>query len=66
MIEFLKNLLWKQEAFVGYLRAALLGLGSAQLAGLLPGDLPKWIGVVAVIAGGSLRAGQRNNSQGGA
>lgn len=60
MLEFLKDFLWHKDAFVGYVRAALLGLGGAQVAGLLPETFPRWLGVIALMAGGFIRAGERN------
>lgn len=60
MIPLLKDIFTNETAFIGYVRAGLLGLGSAQIAGMLPDDFPKWLGVLAIMAGGFLRAGEKN------
>lgn len=60
MIEWLKEFFFHKDAFIGYVRAALLGLGGAQIAGILPESFPKWMGVLAIMAGGFIRAGDKN------
>lgn len=66
MIPLLRKLFTDETAFVGYIRAALLGLGGASVAGMLPDYVPHWLGVVAIAAGGFLRAGEKNPPAGGA
>ena len=66
MIPLLKKLFTDETCFVGYARAALLGLGGASVAGMLPEYVPHWLGVVSIAAGGFLRAGEKNmNPSGG-
>ena len=60
MFPFLKDIFLHEAVFVQYARAALLGLGGAQVAGILPDTFPKWLGAVALVAGGFLKAGDKN------
>lgn len=64
MIELLRDFLFKKEAFVGYLRFLLIGLGVAFATGQVPLEcLPAWVktaGVLLAAFGGFLRAGERN------
>ena len=64
MIEWLKDFFFHKAAFIGYVRAGLLGLGGAQIAGILPDTFPKWLGVLAIMAGGFIRAGDKNTKEG--
>jgi len=65
MLTWLKRFFSDETAFVGYVRAALMGLGGAQVAGMLPDTFPRWLGVVALVAGGFIRAGDKNPKNGG-
>lgn len=58
MLPLLKKIFTDETSFIGYARAGLLGLGGAQIAGILPDDFPKWLGVIALMAGGFLRSSQ--------
>ena len=60
MLEFLKDVFLHKDSFVGYVRAGLIGLGSAQLGGLIPDGVPRWVGVAALMGAGLLRAGDKN------
>lgn len=61
MIQWLKEFFTDKTAFVGYMRALLLGAGAAQASGLLDmPEIPKWVGVACMALGGFLRAGEPN------
>lgn len=58
MIQFLKRFFTDETAFVGLIRAALLGLGGMAATGNLPIP-PEWAAVI-MAAGGFVRAGEKN------
>ena len=61
MWPFIRKFFTDETAFVGAIRAALLGLGGVVIAQpeLLPA-LPQWLGPVALAAAGFIRAGDKN------
>lgn len=61
MWPLVKKFFTDETAFIGVIRAALLGLGGLAIAQpeMLP-MLPEWMGPVALAAGGFVRAGERN------
>ena len=54
-----------ETAFVGLVRAGLLGLGGLVIAQpeTLP-MFPEWMGPIALMAGGFIRAGEKNPPKG--
>lgn len=63
MIPWLKGFLFNETAFVGLVRAVVLGLGGAVSGGMIDvGELgiPKWSGVALLALGGFIRAGEKN------
>lgn len=61
MWPLLRKFFTDETAFTGYIRALLLGLGGLVVAypDALP-MLPKWAGIVALMGGGMIRAGDKN------
>lgn len=54
-----------ETAFTGAVRAILLGLGGAVTSGMpIMENTPKWMGVAALMAGGFIRAGEKNPKAG--
>ena len=61
MWPFVKKFFSDETAFVGLIRAGLLGLGGLVIAQpeAVP-MLPEWLGPIALMCGGFIRAGERN------
>jgi len=59
MIQWAKRFFTDETAFVGAVRAILMGVGGMAATGQLE-FLPAWAGAVAMAAGGFIRAGDRN------
>jgi hypothetical protein len=63
MIPWMKNFFTNETAFVGLIRASLLGIGAAVSGGMLDVaslGVPKWTGVAMIALGGFVRAGDKN------
>lgn len=58
MFEWARRFFTDETAFVGIVRAAVLGAGGFATTGALPG--PDWLGPVLLAAGGMIRAGDKN------
>ena len=61
MLAWLKRFLFDETAFVGLIRAACIGLGTAVASGMM--SVPEeWrvFGVIAASLGGFIRAGEKN------
>ena len=57
MFTWLKNLFLDEKAFVGLLRACLMGAGGAVVSGQLTLEgMPTWLGIVLLMAGGFVRS----------
>jgi hypothetical protein len=68
MIPWIKNFFTNETAFVGLIRASLLGTGAAVSSGMLDVmtlGVPKWSGVALIALGGFVRAGDKNAKAGG-
>ena len=65
MWEWAKKFLTDETAFIGAVRAVLLGLGGMVIASpeSVP-MLPEWVGPIALMAGGFIRAGDKNPGNG--
>ena len=55
MITWLKKFFTDETAFVGLVRACLLGLGGVAITGDISA-LPEWLGPVSLMAGGFIRS----------
>ena len=63
MIPWIKNFFTNETAFVGLIRASLLGAGTAVTSGMLDVaslGVPKWGGIALIALGGFVRAGDKN------
>ena len=66
MLEFLKKFLFDETAFVGLVRAACLGMGSAVATDMVDVSalgIPKAVGVLLIGLGGFVRAGDKNKTE---
>lgn len=66
MLTFLRRFFTDETAFVGAVRACLLGLGGLVISQpeAMP-MLPEWLGPIALMAGGFIRAGEKNKNGNG-
>lgn len=57
MLNWFKRFLFDETAFVGFVRAVLLAVGTAVVSGELPiGGLPQWVGIALIATGGFVRS----------
>jgi hypothetical protein len=59
MLEFLKDLFLHKDSFIGYMRGALLALGTIGITGV-PTTKEGWLSLLAIAFAGMIRAGEKN------
>lgn len=63
MVAWFKKFLFDETAFVGFVRALLIGGGAALQAGVMPGlEATPW-GIAIMALGGFVRAGDKNKGK---
>jgi hypothetical protein len=60
MWTWVKHFFTDETAFIGIIRGLLLALGGLQVANQLPDGVPSWVGAIALLGGGMIRAGDKN------
>lgn len=60
MFEVIKKFFTDETAFIGFLRAALLGVGALAVSGTLEPYIGPQVGAALTAAGGFVRAGDKN------
>ena len=60
MWPWIKRFFLDETAFAGMIRGVLMGLGGAQMSGMLDDivSLPKWFGVLGLMGAGFIRSSQ--------